>query len=225
MLANHLLPVKAGEVLRPLLLARRGTGIMEAATTTLVARLLDFLCLILLAIAFLLPVSGAGLAFLAPPLLVIGAAAAALLWLRRADFPLPLPGPAARKLRSLQAGLRQIGAGKLFAALAWTLPSWMLEASAVYVAASSMGLDLPVHAAIAVTAITVLFQVIHITPGGIGIYEASMTGALLLYGVPVTEGAAIAVLTHGLKFAYAFTFSLAFSAGESVALLRSVKRS
>lgn len=49
LLANHLLPFKLGEVARPLLAARRGVPLPEAASTTAVARLLDFGSLILIA--------------------------------------------------------------------------------------------------------------------------------------------------------------------------------
>ena len=54
------------------------------------------------------------------------------------------------------------------------------------------------------TAFTVLFQVVHLTPGSIGVYEASMTAALQAQGMPGSEALTLAVLTHGLKFAYAF---------------------
>jgi len=49
LLANHVLPFKLGEAARPLLAARRGIPLSEAAATTAVARLLDFGCLILIA--------------------------------------------------------------------------------------------------------------------------------------------------------------------------------
>ena len=51
----------------------------------------------------------------------------------------------------------------------------------------------------------------HVTPGGIGVYEAAMTGALYAHGVPWEQGLALAVATHGLKFAYSYTVALAFT--------------
>ena len=63
----------------------------------------------------------------------------------------------------------------------------------------------------AVTAFTILFQVFHVTPGGIGVYEGVMTGALYAHGVPWEQGMALAVTTHGLKFAYSYTVALAFT--------------
>ena len=42
LLVNHLVPVKLGEFVRPLLATRYGVPIAEAATTTAIARVLDF---------------------------------------------------------------------------------------------------------------------------------------------------------------------------------------
>ena len=91
------------------------------------------------------------------------------------------------------------------------LPSWALEAGVIIVAAKALGIELSIAAAIAVTAFTILFQMFHVTPGGIGVYEAAMTGALYAHGVPWEQGLALAVATHGLKFAYSYTVALAFT--------------
>lgn len=63
-----------------------------------------------------------------------------------------------------------------------TLPSWILEAVVIIVAARVLGIELSMTAAVAVTAFTILFQMIHVTPGGIGLYEVVMTGALYASG-------------------------------------------
>ena len=89
--------------------------------------------------------------------------------------------------------------------------SWLLEAIVILVAANALGIELSIAAAVAVTAFTILFQVFHVTPGGIGVYEALMTGALYAHGVPWEQGMALAVTTHGLKFAYSYTVALAFT--------------
>ena len=65
LLVNHLAPVKLGEFVRPLLAARAGVPLAEAATTTAVARVLDFAALLAIAASvgpsFLcLPARGSG---------------------------------------------------------------------------------------------------------------------------------------------------------------------
>ena len=93
----------------------------------------------------------------------------------------------------------------------WTLPSWVLVAVVLMVAAQALGIDVSPTTAIVVTAFTILFQVFHVTPGGIGVYEASMTGVLYALGVDWHEGLAVAVLTHGMKFAYSYSVALFFT--------------
>ena len=92
-------------------------------------------------------------------------------------------------------------------------------------AARALGLELSLAAAAAVTAFTILFQVVHFTPGGIGVYEASMTAALQAQGMPGGEALTLAVLTHGLKFAYSFALGapltlLAFSGLPTLGRIR-----
>ena len=57
--ANHALPVKAGEVLRPALAARAGAPLAEATVSTVVARMLDMAALLAIAAA-LLPLTATG---------------------------------------------------------------------------------------------------------------------------------------------------------------------
>ena len=216
MLANHLAPVKLGEFVRPLLAARFGLPMAQAAGTTAVARYLDFAALLAIAAVVgtaLSLTSGAQLWLegLALPAGVILGCGAALIILRQSRWFDWLPAPLRTRLDILRDQLRQVSARQVAHAVLWTLPSWALEAAVVLVAAKALGVELSIAAAVAVTAFTILFQVFHLTPGGIGVYEAVMTGALYAHGVPWEQGLALAVATHGLKFAYSYTVSLAFT--------------
>ena len=216
LLANHLLPFKLGEAARPLLASRRGVPLSEAAATTAVARLLDFSCLILIAAvcgALVTSLDGRGdwLRSLAIPIVVVLGAGAALTLLRFRILDRFVPELLRDRLVSLRTQLAQMSVGRVAKATLWTLPSWILEAGVLLVAAQALGAEITIPAAIAVTAFTILFQVFHVTPGGIGVYEASMTGALYAMGIPWQEGLALAVLTHGLKFAYSYTVAAAFT--------------
>ena len=219
LLTNHLLPFKLGEVARPLLATRRGVSIAEAATTTAIARLLDLAALLAIAafVGALLSVPAGREPWvqgLVLPAAVIAAAGVALVLVRsrRLQVRLPQPlQPIQSRFDTLQAHLRQVSASQVLRAALWTVPSWVLEAAVVMVAAQALGIELSITDAIAVTAFTILFQVFHVTPGGIGVYEASMTGALYAHGVPVEDAFALALLTHGLKFAYSYSVGLGFT--------------
>ena len=216
LLANHLLPFKLGEAARPLLASRRGIPLAEAAASTGVARLLDFASLIIIAAGFGMVLSLPGgrimwLQSLALPAIVICGAGGALFLLGARTLDAFVPGPIRSQLDTLRKQLAEMSRARIARAALCTLPSWILEAGVLLVAAQALGAEISISAAIAVTAFTILFQVFHVTPGGIGVYEASMTGALFAIGVPWQEGLALAVLTHGLKFAYSYTVAAAFT--------------
>ena len=216
LLANHLLPFKLGEAARPLLATRRGVPLAEAAATTAAARLLDFASLMLIATvcgALLTSLEGGmdWLRSLAIPGTVVIGASVALVLLRYRALDRIVPVSLRDRLETLRSQLALISLGRVIKAALWTLPSWVLEAGVLLVAAQALGTEISLSAAIAVTAFTILFQVFHVTPGGIGVYEASMTGALYALGIPWEEGLALAVLTHGLKFAYSYTVAAMFT--------------
>ena len=213
---NHLAPVKLGEFVRPLMAARYGMPMAEAAATTAIARYLDFAALLAIAAVVgsavsLSEGSQLWLRGLALPAGVIVGCGVALVAMRQSRGFGWLPGPLRTRVELLRSQLRQVSAGRVARAALWTLPSWALEAGVIIVAAKALGIELSIAAAIAVTAFTILFQVFHFTPGGIGVYEAVMTGALYAHGVPWEQGLALAVATHGLKFAYSYTVALAFT--------------
>ncbi len=216
LLTNHLAPVKLGEVVRPLLATRFGLPVGEAATTTAVTRVLDFTALLVIAgfvgVFFSLTSLGEfwvrGIVLSASVTLALGGG---LILVRRGRSQEWLPGLLRSQFAALQSQLRQVSGRQVALAALWTLPSWVLEAAVIIVAAKVLGIELSIAAAIAVTAFTILFQVFHVTPGGIGVYEAVMTGALYAHGVSWQEGLALAVVTHGLKFAYSYTVALAFT--------------
>ena len=216
LLVNHLMPIKLGEIARPLFATRYGMPIAEAASTTAVARYLDFAALLAIAAAVgtassLTTGSQLWLEGLALPAAVILGCGGALLAMRHSIGFGIFPGPLRTRLELLQVQLRQLSAKQIAHAALWTVPSWILEAAVILVAAKALGVELSLTAAVAVTAFTILFQVFHVTPGGIGVYEAVMTGALYAHGVPWEQGLALAVTTHGLKFAYSYTIALAFT--------------
>ena len=216
LLANHVLPFKLGEIVRPLLAARSGVPMAEAATTTAIARLIDLAALLSIAVVVgsLVSVPAARESWMLSMVLpaAVMLATAAVLLLSRSGYSHGLvPEFLRSKLEVLQTQLRQVSPADVLRAFVWTLPSWILEAAVVLVAAQALGVELSIAAAVTVTAFTILFQVFHLTPGGIGVYEASMTGALYAHGIPAEEALALAVLTHGLKFAYSYSVGVGFT--------------
>jgi uncharacterized membrane protein YbhN (UPF0104 family) len=210
LLANHVFPTKVGEVVRVALLVRAGIALPRAASSTVVARLVDLgsLCaLAALGLALVGEHASLPAAWLVLPTLVVLAASVVLIAVTRAKRVPPV-------VDRFRQGLRTITLRQALLALACTLPSWALEALALWTVAQAAGTQLSPGLAVAATAFTIAFQGFQVTPGGIGLYEASLTTALTLYGVDPATAFALALATHALKFAYSFAAGLPAALAE-----------
>ncbi len=185
--ANHLLPMRLGEVVRPLSTAHRtGLPVDGLAASTVVLRAAD---VVALAVVGLIagPVVVADL--LGPwawgvLAVVAGVGVAGVVWLRA--------------LRSRGRALRLPG----FGVAAACLVAWVLESAVLHAAAGWAGAPITWRDATIVTAVAVTAQVAAIAPGGFGTYEAAATAALAAVGLPAATGLAIALVAHALKTAY-----------------------
>jgi len=186
LLGNHVLPLRLGEALRPLSVARRTSiGLRPATASTVTLRAADLLAVVLLALA-IAPATVRGAAgdrLVALALVVlIGLLAGGIAWSRRHPGVVALPG--------------------LVVAVS-ALAAWLLEAVVVWEVARAAGVSLTPYEAVAITAVTVAAQALAVTPGGFGTYEAVATAALVVIGVPTGPAFAIALSTHAVKTAYA----------------------
>ena len=214
---NHALPMKLGEVVRPLLLTRRGVSLPVAIASTVVARSLDIAALALIAAATNLDVVRAHAMAVAVPSALVAAFIAAVLV---AGGVRTLP--ATWRARAVEAtrALRAVSAPALGGASVLVMASWLLEAAVALGAARMLGIELSVGTAVGATAVAVAFQVVQVTPGGLGVYEASMAAVLMAHGMPAGDAIALATLTHAVKFAYSFTIGIACALPAAVSALR-----
>ena len=186
--ANHVLPFRLGEPLRPVSAARRaGTDLEAAAASTVTLRAADVLAVVGLGLVVAPgPVAEfmggrAGWVLLTAAAVVV---AAGLCWLgsvarRRPGVSLPGPGV---------VGL--------------SVAAWLAEAVLVWQAARWAGLDLSWIDAVLVTAAAVTAQVAAIAPGGFGTYEAGSVAAYVVLGHDARTALVAALGAHALKTAY-----------------------
>jgi uncharacterized membrane protein YbhN (UPF0104 family) len=193
LLGNHLLPLRLGEPLRVTSVLRRtdlpARAVLASAVTARGADVLAVLLLALLAAPALVRELAGGWAIAAAGG-VAAAVAAGVGWsvrLRRQGVPVRLPGPRVA----------------LAAAAAWALESTM-----VWAVARTAGHPLAPAEAVAVTAATIAVQLVAVTPGGFGSYEAAATAALVAAGVPAGPAFAVALSTHAVKTGYAVLVGL-----------------
>lgn len=215
-MVNNVLPLRAGELARVYVVARRWRhGFWMVLATTVVERLLDGLAVVLMvsALVLLIPVPGylkAGAALLlainATGVLVLSACAWRpdharrwLAWMLR-RWPRARQG-AERVFERFTRGLEGVRtASHLPPLLGWTLVVWLVPAAIVWATMQAMGLSLPAVAPWTVIAFVGLSVSIPSAPGFVGVFHAAATLALEVFGVPRTEGLGFALLLHAVGF-------------------------
>lgn len=211
-LSGLVMPQRLGDIVKVVLLARRGGASRTSVLATVVLeRLTDVIMLLLLAALFvvtirlpvLLEASVAGLA-----LVTVGALLAIrfnrsltprLFRFARRFVPARLMGMVEDQVGKLADGFhamkssrRLFGAGAL-AALVWGLSGVSMSA---YVAA--FGLPVPWYAGFLVILLTNLGGILPSSPGSIGVYHYMTVLALTTFGTDRTDALSFALVTHAM---------------------------
>ena len=223
-MANNVLPLRAGEVVRVYVVARRwkpaaaGAARVHPFWTTLatlvVERVLDSLVvvLILAVLVLVIPVPAflevaalvvlaidlAGIAVLIA-LVAAPARCAGLVERLAARWP-RLRQRAVRIFETFVTGLDGIRTpAHLVPLLAWTVLVWLTPALAAWTMLLALGLHLPFVAAWAVLAFVGLGVSIPSAPGYVGVFHAAAALALGLFGVSQSASVGYALLFHAAQ--------------------------
>lgn len=224
--AIALLPARAGEVLRPYLLAKQeGLPVTAAFATIIVERILD-LTAVLLFLGLYLTFFGADAAAAAPALyrtvsvgglvMVPVALGVIVVMFVMAGHPERLHGlilgiervlpqriaqTVANLARTFSEGLAVVRRPqRLSIALAWSLGLWLIIAMQSWVVARAFGILLPVPGAFLLTAMLVVGVAVP-TPGGIGaVHEAFRLGATAFFGADNDAAVGAAIVWHASGF-------------------------
>jgi len=197
LLVNHLLPIKAGDLVRMKIMSTRDDISGEdAAHSVIILRLLDMIFLIGFTIIGLF-VLGVDFQISIPLIMVgcIGLVLALVVVLR--FFPVFL-----RRQFEL---FKQAFSGKNGVVISAAIGlSWILEAAVLYGTVIIYNGDLSMIEAVFANSVTVSGQIFQITPGGIANYESFLVFALRLFGFTIQEGYTIAIVTHAVKFFFSY---------------------
>jgi uncharacterized protein (TIRG00374 family) len=213
LLANNVLPLRAGELARVLSLCRE-SGLRRTAVlaTVGVERVFDLAVIALLQLAIASYLPGAPLArrftLLAIAILLLAALVVAVLAVAPARrvagaFLLRLPVLRTRGgvlIDSLRTGLaalrdRQLGA----VALLWTLASWIVLAFAGWCVLRAFDLHLPWHAAVFLIVAVTFAQAVPASAGSVGVFELAARSALVAYGVPPAVALSAGLVLHAVS--------------------------
>lgn len=233
-MANNVLPLRAGELVRVYVVARRWRrGFWTTLGTLVVERLLDSLVIVaILAILILkIPVPaivrGAAITFLlidiAGVAVLVGLTVAparcqALLALVVRRWP-SLEKRAGRILETFLAGLDGVRTpGHLLPLLAWTAATWVVPALAAWTMLLAMNIHVPFIAGWTVMTFVGLGVSIPSAPGYIGVFHTAAVLALTIFGVSDSLGAGYALVFHASQFVPVTLIGWAFLLREHVSL-------
>ena len=213
LLANNVLPLRAGELVRTLALSREsGLRRTTVLATVGVERVFDLavIAALQLAIASQLPDASVAqrftllaLAILAVAVVVVAVLAIAPARRIAGDLLLRLPFLRARGavvIDSLRTGLAALRDRQLAAvALLWTLASWLVLAVAGWCVLRAFDLHLPWHAAIFLLVAVTFAQAVPASAGSVGVFELAARSALVAYGVPPAVALSAGIVLHAVS--------------------------
>ena len=215
-MGNNVLPLRAGEIVRVYVVARRwGHGFWTVLATLVVERVLDSLALVLImaTLVFVIPVPHA-LEWAAAVLLAIDIVGVAVLT-AVAVAPARMRRLIERTMgRWPQLQRRVVGVFEMFVRglegirtpshlpplLGWTVLVWLLPALSAWSCLRATNLHLPWVAGWAVLVFVGLGISIPSAPGYVGVFHYAATLATGIFGVPPAASVGFALLYHASQF-------------------------
>jgi glycosyltransferase 2 family protein len=221
-LGNNVLPARAGEVIRSLMVSSRtGLGKAFVLTTALSERVVDAIAVITISSVVLLTMRQrpGWLAVAARPFAVLGffgVTAIVLIptfevfWFRFLGL-LPMPARLREQVEGiLRQGLQGIRSfhdlGRLMRFVTLTAIVWCSDAFTSVVLASSIGVGVTLSMAFLLTAGLALGSALPSTPGYVGIYQFAAISVLTPFGLSRDDAIAYILLFQALNYAVVFSW-------------------
>ncbi len=233
-LCNMILPLRVGEVVRPVLLARRtGVPVSSVFASVLLERLLDMLTILVFLglVMTLIPVSDtirqSGIVFVGLAIFAVTAvvglqrqhplAIGLMRWLL-ARMPANVRERGEAALQSFIEGLQGIGEGPVLArVLAYSVYLWIVIASVFGIGFWACDLPVPtVSGALALVTIVAGAVSAPSAPGFIGTFQAGCILALGLFGVSRADAVPYAFVVWGAQWLTQIVLGVVFLLRENV---------
>jgi glycosyltransferase 2 family protein len=241
--ALAILPVRAGDVLRPYLLARQ-EGLRTTATfaTIVMERVLDLIVVLVLLAVYVWGFSGGSTMpeRLLRPIEVSAAIAAAasavllaVMWVLGTHperigklaaaatriLPGRWSGSVGRIASSFSGGFAAATDPKaLLWAIVWSFPLWLAIAAEAWAVTVAFGINMPFPGTFLLQALLVIGVAVP-TPGGVGSYhEAYRIGVTTFFGAPNDRAVAAAILTHAISFVPVVLLGVLFMAQDGLSV-------
>lgn len=216
-LITNVLPLRAGEIVRPLVISRGGKirG-MQALSTIAIEHVLDVL-VVLAILAIVLPglplPPGAAEGAQRGGVLFGGAFVVMILVVWQRDLaermlrwvlgriPRLDPEPWLRRFHSAMDGLGAIRSFRLFSmSIVWSVAAWLFSALSFHFALIGFAPNAPFTASLFVTVTSTLILLAPSTPGYIGVIELAIQQSLVIFGISESLALAYAIVFHAMEF-------------------------
>lgn len=203
-LGNAILPARLGEAVRAALLARRERiSATETLGSVILERIIDTVTLagFALAIALLVGLSAQVAAIGA---IAIAAGLAAIVGITAA--PRILARVRIDAVERIVEGVRGVVRGAriadrprtVAAAFGLSLAAWILDAALFLLAGRALGIELPLHGAIVISAVAALSTAVPSAPGFIGTLDFAISTTAQAFGVEPAAALALAIVVHAV---------------------------
>jgi uncharacterized membrane protein YbhN (UPF0104 family) len=197
--ANHLFPIKVGDLVRiGFIMKEKDVSWDEAVHSVIAMRSMDLIALGLFAglgaILFDLHISWVWYALLLLLLLFISIGIYHLAKRRKLHF--------FKKHVQMLQGIRSKKKGSII--ITSIIGSWLLEVTVLVGVVQSLAVPLSIIEAIWVNSMTIAGQVFHFTPGGLGTYQSTMSFSLASVEVSWQDAYVVAIISHGFKFLFSY---------------------
>lgn len=217
-LLNYFLPARAGDLARGAVLkTTEKTPMSISLPTIVIERAMDMFTLaVLLGLtAVILSRSGtvialAGVSFAIAVLLI-------LMLFIASKYDLFISRKLGNRIPAISGFLVKMkeGIGKMFdnpsaliLSLAISLPVWFFEISGTYLAARAIGYPISFSLATVAGITAFISQTIPLTPAGIGVYEGTMAGVFVIFGIPLSTGVSLALVDHFVRASVTLIFGM-----------------
>lgn len=236
-MANSVLPSRAGEIIRPFMLARETQVSFSAALASLVVdRVFDAIVVLLLVLVALLDPSlptglSLGASLTATAIVAVAAMLALYAVVFFPDVLIRVFEAFARRvaprferrgrdmLRSFASGLSVLrDPVRFFVVFLWALAMWLVQPVAFWIGFKAVGIDVPFTAALVVQGIIVFAVAVPSTPGFFGLFEAAAKAGLVIYGVQESLALAWGLSFHVLSLIPIVVVGLYYLARSGVKL-------
>lgn len=203
-LGNAILPARLGEAVRAALLARRERiSATETLGSVILERIIDTVTLagFALTVALLVGLSSqvatiGALAIAAGIVAIVGITLAPRILARIRIAP----------VERIVEGVRGVVRGAqvadrprtVAAAFGISLVAWVLDAAIFLLAGRALGIEIPVHGAIVISAVAALSTAVPSAPGFIGTLELAISTVAQAFGVEPAASLALAIVVHAV---------------------------